>query len=129
MPYALRYKVSVEINRLVKEGVLSPDPHFGVNHTRRTSGEEKRRHKAVCDFKVTENPATHLERYPLPKIDNIFASLYGGEVFSTLDLRIAYNQLPLDEEAQKMAVLDTHRCLYCYNRLAFGIASAPALFQ
>ncbi|XP_075559289.1 uncharacterized protein LOC142590746 [Dermacentor variabilis] len=68
-------------------------------------------------------------KYPLPKVEDIFAALSGSEVFSTLDLRNAYNQLPLDDEARKTAVLNTHRGLYCYNRLAFGIASAPALFQ
>ncbi|XP_049267408.1 uncharacterized protein LOC119376595 [Rhipicephalus sanguineus] len=81
------------------------------------------------DFKLTVNPASHLEQYPLPKVEDIFAALSGGEVFTTLDLRNAYNQLPLDAEARKTTVLNTHRGLYCYNRLAFGIASAPALFQ
>ncbi|XP_049267208.1 uncharacterized protein LOC119375361 [Rhipicephalus sanguineus] len=75
------------------------------------------------------NPATHLEQYPLPKVDDIFAALYGEEVFTTLDLRNAYNQLPLDEEAKEMTVINTHQGLNSYNRLAFGISSAPALFQ
>ncbi|XP_049275490.1 uncharacterized protein LOC119405884 [Rhipicephalus sanguineus] len=81
------------------------------------------------DLKLTVNPATRTEQYPLPKIEDIFATVVGGEVFSTLDLRNAYNQLPLDDDAKKIAVLNTHKGLFCYNRLAFGIASAPALFQ
>lgn len=129
VPYALRDKVSAEINRLEKDGVLSPvsvsEWATPVVPVAKKNGEIR-----LCgDFKLTVNPATHLERYPLPKIDDIFAALYGGELFTTLDLRNAYNQLPLDEEARKMTVLNTHQGLYCYNRLAFGIASAPALFQ
>lgn len=84
----------------------------------------------VCgDFRMTVNAATLMERYPLPRVDDIFAKLNGGEVFTTLDLRQAYNQLPLDEEAKKMTVLNTHKGLFCFNRLPFGVSSAPAIFQ
>lgn len=129
VPYALREKVSEEIDRQVQEGVLSPvrvsEWATPVVPLVKRSGDIR-----LCgDFKLTVNPAIHLEQYPLPKIEDIFASLYGGEVFTTLDLRHACNQLPLDDEARKMAVFNTHKGLFAYNRLAFGIASAPALFQ
>nr|XP_050040360.1 uncharacterized protein LOC126537393 [Dermacentor andersoni] len=129
VPYALREKVSAEIDRQVQEGVLSPvrvsEWATPVVPVVKRNGDIR-----LCgDFKLTVNQATHLEQYPLPKIEDIFASLYGGELFTTLDLRHAYNQLPLDDEAREMAVLNTHKGLFAYNRLAFGIASAPALFQ
>ncbi|XP_049529003.1 uncharacterized protein K02A2.6-like [Dermacentor silvarum] len=129
VPYAMRAQVAAEIDRLVGEGVLSPvsvaEWATPVVPVAKKNGDIR-----LCgDFKLTVNPATRVEQYPLPKIDDIFAALSGGEVFSTLDLRNAYNQLPLDEEAKKIVVLNTHKGLFCYNRLAFGIASAPALFQ
>ena len=84
----------------------------------------------VCgDFKLTVNQATQTEVYPLPRIDELFSSLSGGTVFSTLDLSHAYNQLQLDEEAQELTTINTHRGLYKYTRLPFGVASAPAIFQ
>ncbi|XP_049267396.1 uncharacterized protein K02A2.6-like, partial [Rhipicephalus sanguineus] len=129
VPYAMRAKVSAEIDRLVQDEVLSPvsvsEWATPVVPVAKKNGDIR-----LCgDFKLTVNPASHLEQYPLPKVEDIFAALSGGEVFTTLDLRNAYNQLPLDAEARKTTVLNTHRGLYCYNRLAFGIASAPALFQ
>lgn len=75
------------------------------------------------------NAACHTIQYPLPVIDDIFASLRGGEFFSTLDLSNAYYQLCLDEASKQLAVINTHKGLFCYNRLPFGIASAPAIFQ
>ena len=81
------------------------------------------------DFKLTVNQATQTEVYPLPRIDELFASLSGGTVFSTLDLSHAYNQLQLDETAQEMTTINTHKGLYKYMRLPFGVASAPAIFQ
>ena len=84
----------------------------------------------ICgDFKVTINPALDVDRYPLPKLDELLATVSGGKWFSKLDLTNAYLQLALDEESQKLCTLNTHRGLYQYRRMPFGIASAPALFQ
>ncbi|XP_037501390.1 uncharacterized protein K02A2.6-like [Rhipicephalus sanguineus] len=129
VPYAMRAQVSAENDRLVEGGVLS---QISVSEwaTPVVPVAKKNGDIRLCgDFKLTVNPATYSEQYPLPKVDDIFAALAGGEVFSTLDLRNAHNQLPLDAEAKRIAVLNTHKGLYCYNRLAFGIDSAPALFQ
>ncbi|XP_049520329.1 uncharacterized protein K02A2.6-like [Dermacentor silvarum] len=121
--------VSEEIDRLVNEGLLSLV----------TSSEwatplvpvvKKDGQLRLCgDFRLTVNAATLKEQYPLPWVDNIVANLNGGEVFSTLDLRNAYNQLPLDEDSKKLGFFNIHKGLHCFNRLAFGVSSAPAIFQ
>ena len=38
-------------------------------------------------------------------------------------------QIELDEESKKFLVINTHKGLYCMNRLPYGVASAPAIFQ
>ena len=73
--------------------------------------------------------AIQLEVYPLPKIDDLFASLAGGQQFSKLDLSHAYLQLPLAKDAQPLVTVNTHKGLYRYQRLPFGVSSAPAIFQ
>ena len=84
----------------------------------------------ICgDFKVTVNPVLNIEHYPLPKPQDLFASLAGGQKFSKLDLNQAYLQIPLEEESQKYVTVNTHRGLYRYTRLPFGISTAPAVFQ
>jgi hypothetical protein len=50
-------------------------------------------------------------------------------VFSKIDLKQAYSQMELDDEAKKLLTINTQKGLYQYNRLAFGIASAPAMWQ
>ena len=84
----------------------------------------------ICgDFKVTLNPALEVDQHPIPKPEDIFASLAGGELFTTLDLSQAYQQLLLHEESSELVTVNTHLGLYCYTRLPFGVASAPAIFQ
>lgn len=84
----------------------------------------------ICgDFKVTVNPVLHIEHYPLPRIEDLFASLAGGQCFSKLDLSHAYLQMRVEEESRKFLTISTQKGLFQYNRLPFGIASAPAIFQ
>ena len=48
----------------------------------------------ICsDFKQTVNAASRVDRYPLPKVEDLFARLSGGRVFSKLDLSQAYQQI------------------------------------
>ena len=84
----------------------------------------------ICgDFKITVNSALHVDQYPLPVPEELFATLAGGKQFTKLDLSNAYQQLLLDNDSRKMCTINTHKGLYQYTRLPFGIASAPAIFQ
>lgn len=84
----------------------------------------------ICsDFKATFNLVLQVDQYPLPKLEDIFASLAGGKLFMTLDLSQAYQQLMLDEESKGLVTISTHLGLFCCNRLLFEVASAPAIFQ
>jgi hypothetical protein len=60
------------------------------------------------DYKVTINQAFEVYQYPLPKPDDLFATLAGGKKFTTLDLSQAYLQLILDEESAKFVTVNTH---------------------
>ena len=84
----------------------------------------------ICgDFKRTINKSARTEVYPLRRIDELFASLSGGQTFTTLDLSHAYLQLELEEESQELVTINTHKDLFKYTRLLFGVASAPAILQ
>ena len=58
-----------------------------------------------------------------------FNKLNGGKVFLKIDLSEAYLQIPVEENSSKLLCINTHRGLYKFDRLVFGIKVAPAIFQ
>ena len=81
------------------------------------------------DFKVSVSPVLLPEQYPLPRIEDIFANLAGGKHFSKLDLRQAYHQMEVTEESKRFLTIKTHKGLFKYSGLVFGISSCPAIWQ
>lgn len=81
------------------------------------------------DYKITLNKNLLVDKYPIPRIDDIFLKLQGGQRFSKIDLRQAYNQIELDVESQKLCVWNTHRGLFLVHRLPYGVSSSSGIFQ
>ena len=129
LPYAMRPKVEQELTRLVDAGILSPveisEWATPIVHVLKDNGSVR-----ICgDFKTTVNPVLNVDQYPLPTVDDIFSNLAGGQLLTKLDLTQAYLHLEVDEEFRDLLTICTHRGLYRYNRLPYGIASAPAIWQ
>ena len=81
------------------------------------------------DYKVTVNQTIKEQTYPLPNTEDLFATLAGGKNFTKLDLSQAYQQLELTEESKEYLTFITHKGLYRYHRLPFGVSAAPSIFQ
>ena len=78
----------------------------------------------ICgDYKVTMNPVLQVNQFPMPLPNDLFATLAGGKKFSKLDLSHAYQQVLLEPESRAYLTINTHKGLYRYTRLPFGVAS------
>ena len=62
----------------------------------------------------------------MPKVKDL---AWTGEAFLKTESSHAYQELPLEEESKKYVVVNTHKGLFQYTRLPFGISSAPGIFQ
>ena len=121
--------MEAELERLQSQGIIEPvqfsDWAAPIVPVPKSDGNIR-----ICgDYKVTINRAAKLDKYPIPRINDLFASLAGGKTFSKLDLSHAYQQIQLDEESRQYVTINTHRGLFRYNRLPFGVSSAPSIFQ
>ena len=84
----------------------------------------------ICgDYKLTVNKTSRMDSFPIPKVDELLAKLAGGQKYSELDLSHAYEQILLDESSCEIATINKHRGLFQYQRLPYGLSSAPGIFQ
>ena len=129
VPHSLRDSVEAELTRLQTQGIIEP-VRFSEWAAPVVPVLKKDGSIRLCgDYKVMVNAVPKPDTYPLPRIEDIFACLSNGESFTKLDLAHAYQQIPLTEASKALTTINTHKGLFRYNRLPFGVSAAPAIFQ
>ena len=83
----------------------------------------------ICVDLKALNESVLREVYPIPKVDETLAQLTGATVFSKLDANSGFWQIPLADSSRLLTTFITPFGWYCFNKLPFGISSAPELFQ
>lgn len=130
VPYALKAKVEEELSNLVTSGILSKVTHSNWASPIVIVPKKNSKDIRLCvDFKKTLNKAIDGEHCVLPLPNDIFASLSGSKYFTVLDLKGAYQQLQISDSSKELFTINTHIGLFRFNRLTYGVSSAPGIFQ
>ena len=129
VPFAVKEALGKELDRMNKEGTLVKVDHSAyaspVVPIVKPDGSIR-----VCgDYKSTVNPNLDTKVYPLPVVEDCFAEMKGGVLFSKLDIKAAYNNLRLRQQDQRLTTMNTHQGLYMWTRLPYGISSSSGIFQ
>ena len=127
--YAALPLLDQELTRLEQSGVIVPVSYSAwaapIVVVRKANGTIR-----VCgDFSTGLNAALQAHCYPLPLPEDIFTMLNGGTQFAKLDLADAYFQIEVAPDSRQFLTINTHRGLFQYTRLPFGVKTAPAIFQ
>ncbi|KAD7477063.1 hypothetical protein E3N88_00199 [Mikania micrantha] len=120
-------ELSIQLQELLDKGFIRPsfspwgDPVLFVK-------------KKACTFRMCIdyrdlNKVTIKNRYPLPRIDDLFDQLQGSSYYSKIDLQSGYHQLIIQEEDIPKTVFCTRYGHYEFLVMPFGLTNAPAVFM
>ena len=127
--YAALATVENELNRLQQAGVIQPINYSSwvapIVMVKKVNGKVR----LCADFSTGLNDAVDTHQYPLPTLEDLFTKLNGGTCFAKLGLADAYLQMEVDEDSKNLLIINTHKGLFQFCRLPFGVKSAPAIFQ
>ena len=98
--------IEQELQRLEAEGIIEKVSHskWAAPVIPVQKGDRKMR---LCgDYKMTVNRSLEVDQYPLPKPEDLFASLTGGQKFSIIDLTQAYLQMQLEDVSKEFVTIN-----------------------
>ena len=130
VPYALQFKVESILLKMEKDGVIQRVTTAVSAAPIVVVGKKESEGVRVCgDFSVTYNAYADVETYATPQIEDMHSALRGCTVFSVLDIKQAYHQIPITQKSQRDLTINTHTGLFTLKRLPNGIHPGPAIFQ
>ncbi len=128
IPLALRDAVEAELHRLVEADVIEPvDASPWVSNL--VIAKKKGGGLRLCVDLTDVNKAIIPDKYPLPTAEELTSHFHGSTVFSKMDLRNGYLQVPLAPASMDLTAFVTHVGVFRFKRMAFGLSSAPSCFQ
>lgn len=120
--------IDKETSRLLSEGIIEPSSSPWRAQVLVTSNERHKK-RLVIDYSQTINKYTELDAYPFPNINQMVSDIAKYKIYSTLDLRSAYHQIPLRNNEKKYTAFEANGQLYQFRRVPFGVTNGVACFQ
>ena len=108
VPLAKKSRISEKLNLLESQGIIEKVQYSEWAAPIVAVDKPDGGVRIFGDFKVTVNPELEVDKYPLPRIDEIFTNIAGGEKLLKLDSSHAYLQMEVAEECRPLLTVNTH---------------------
>ena len=125
----MKEKIEATLEKMTKDNILKPADNSQYASPIVPVEKKDGTVRIGGDYKATLNPNLVTKQYPLPTGEKCFQPMVGGQKFSKLDIRHAYNNIKLRESDQKLTTINRSKGLFAWNRLPYGISSSTAIFQ
>ena len=121
VPLSKKLEVEKELERWVSEPVKYSSWASPIVCVTKKSGGVR-----ICaNFKNTLNPKILINQYHLPTVDEVIHKIGSGKShYAVIDLSNAYLQLSVDESSRELLTINTHKGLFRFLRVPFGLADA-----
>ncbi|XP_052753936.1 uncharacterized protein K02A2.6-like [Galleria mellonella] len=129
VPFALKEKVENEIDRLEKAGILEKVTYSQWGTPVVPVVKQNGSVRLCADYRATLNKNLLDDKYPIPRVEEVFSKLSGGRYFCTLDINQAYLHMKTDPTTAEMQAISTCKGTFKVNRLMFGVKVAPNQWQ
>jgi len=129
IPYRFKSLVKLELDALTQQGIVEPIKFCEYAAPIVTVIKDSGKIRICGDYSQTINKYCKHYISPMPTIDEVLQEVGVANVFSRIDLKNAYLQIPLTERSKNFTTINTPFGLYRYNFLPFGISPAAAIFQ
>ena len=117
----------IQLQELIDKGFIKPS--VSLRGASMLFVKKKDKTMRLCiDYKQL-NKVTIRNKYPLPRINDLFDQLQGETIFSKIDLRLGYHQLKIRDADVPKTAFRTHYGYYKFLMMSFGLTNAPTKFM
>uniref|UniRef100_A0A1Y1JV53 RNA-directed DNA polymerase n=1 Tax=Photinus pyralis TaxID=7054 RepID=A0A1Y1JV53_PHOPY len=129
VPDSLKEKLKTTLEELVQKGIIEKveGPSEWVNNI--VIIEKPNGKLRICLDPQQLNKNICLEQYPIPTIDEIGVKLKNKRVFSVVDMKDGFYQIPIDKESSNLCTFISPFGKFKFLRLPFGLSISPEVFQ
>ena len=130
IPLAMRDRVKQELDSMVAQGVISPITEPTDWCSNMVCAKKKNKDEIrLCIDPRDLNKALKRPHHPLKTVDDVIAGISDAKVFTVLDAKSSFWQIPLDPDSRKLTCFATPFGRYAFNVLPYGVTVGSEVYQ
>ena len=129
IPFMKREALSQKIDEYLKQGIIEPSNSPWASPVVLVQKKDQSEGPRFCIDFTKLNMVLKKDCYPVPLIQDVFDQLHGSTIYSTLDLKSGFHQLPLDNESMEKTAFTCFRGQFQFRTLPMGLSLATSVFQ